>query len=326
MRKNKIESIAVFCSGGDAPGMNAAIRSVVLTALDNGITPLGIIDGYDGMIDGNFKPLNEEDVRSIIHLGGSILRSARSKRFLQKESRVNAVSEIKKKQVDGLIAIGGDGTFRGAMALSQLSKIPIVGIPATIDNNLNGTDFTIGFDTALNTVVEASDRIRDTATTRQRIFFIEVMGRNCGDIALMSAVATGAQIAVVPEYKTDLKKIEKILRSELEKGISPIVIVSEGDEIGNAEILSKQLKNKFKKHDIAVSVLSYIQRGGNPSCADRVLATRMGVAAVSTLLKGGNLVMMASKNNFIVPVSLKVAVKKKAPNYNLFKTPHLLIT
>ena len=326
MKNKKIETVAIFCSGGDAPGMNAAIRSVVLYAKDRGISVLGIMDGYDGMIDGNFKLLTETDVKSIIQQGGSILRSGRSERFIKKEARVLAAVQLKKNKIDGLIAIGGDGTFRGAIALSKICKVPIVGIPGTIDNDLNGTDFTIGFDTALNTVMESIDKIRDTSETRTRIFFVGVMGRNCGDIAWMSSIAAGAQIAIVPEYKTDLKKIEKILSAELLKSISPIVVIAEGDDAGHAEKISKQLKNKFKKIDIAINVLGHTQRGGNPSCADRVLATRIGAEAVRVLVKGKTLVMAAAKNNSMVTVPLDKAVKKKMPNKYFFKTPHLLIT
>lgn len=281
-----IRNIGVFASGGDSPGMNAAIRAVVRTALYYDRQVTGIMRGFDGMINGEFIPMDRKSVANIIQRGGTILKTARSEEFRTKEGRKKAYEQLVKEQIDALVAIGGDGTFTGANIFIEEWDIPVIGLPGTIDNDLIGTDFTIGYDTAINTVVEAVDKIRDTAESHDRVFIVEVMGRDSGLIALRSGIGVGAEAIMIPETKTDVNAlIEKLEKGRKDKS-SKIVIVAEGDEAGGAFKVGDIVKEKFPNYDIRISILGHIQRGGSPSCMDRVLASRLGVAAVESLIEG----------------------------------------
>ena len=305
-----IKSIAVMTSGGDAPGMNAAIRAVVRASLSYGIKVYGIRRGYEGMIEGDIFPMESHTVSNIIQRGGTILKSARSERFRTVEGRKLAYEQLIKNEIDAVVAIGGDGTFTGALQFNKEHDIPFVGIPGTIDCDLYGTDYTLGFDTAVNTAVEAIDRIRDTADSHDRLFFVEVMGRDAGFIALYSGIAGGAEATLIPESKTDENALMEMLGKGWErKKSSMIVVVAEGDEIGGAYQIAEKVKSKFKHYDIRVSVLGHMQRGGSPSCLDRVLGSRMGVAAVEALLAGRVQIMIGIVNNHIHYTSLEKAVK-----------------
>lgn len=305
-----IKSIAVMTSGGDAPGMNAAIRAVVRASLSYGIKVYGIRRGYEGMIEGDIFPMESHSVSNIIQRGGTILKSARSERFRTAEGRKLAYDQLVKNDIDAVVAIGGDGTFTGALQFNKEHDIPFVGIPGTIDCDLYGTDYTLGFDTAVNTAVEAIDRIRDTADSHDRLFFVEVMGRDAGFIALYSGIAGGAEATLIPESKTDENALMDMLGKGWErKKSSMIVVVAEGDEIGGAYQIAEKVKSKFKHYDIRVSVLGHMQRGGSPSCLDRVLGSRMGVASVEALLAGRVQIMIGIVNNHIHYTSLEKAVK-----------------
>lgn len=305
-----IKTIGVMTSGGDSPGMNAAIRAVVRASISNGVNVCGIRRGYEGMIDGDIIPMVSNSVSNIIQRGGTILKSARSERFRTLEGRQQAYEQLKKHEIDAVVAIGGDGTFSGALQFNKEHDIPFVGIPGTIDCDLYGTDYTLGFDTAVNTAVDAIDRIRDTADSHDRLFFVEVMGRDAGFIALYSGIAGGAEATLIPESKTDVNSLMAMLGKGWErKKSSMIVVVAEGDEIGGAYHIAEQVKEKFNYYDIRVSVLGHIQRGGSPSCADRVLGSRMGVAAVEALLAGRVQIMIGIVNNHIHYTSLEKAVK-----------------
>jgi len=283
----KIKRIGVFTSGGDSPGMNACIRAVVRTAIYQGLEIYGIYRGYDGMIEGLIEPLHSQSVSNIIQRGGTILKSARSERFMQVEGRQEAARQLRKYEIDGIVAIGGNGTFTGAEVFYSEHKIPMLGIPGTIDNDLYGTDFTLGFDTAVNTAMLAIDKIRDTADSHNRLFFIEVMGRDAGYIATWSGLASGAEAILVPETKTYVDDlIHKLETGWKRKKTSSIIIVSEGDDAGGAYEIAKKVKEKFAHYEIKVSVLGHIQRGGSPTCFDRVLGGRLGAAAVQGLIDG----------------------------------------
>lgn len=285
--KNQIQKIGVFTSGGDSPGMNAAIRAVVRTAVFNNIEVEGIFQGYDGLIRGDFKRLNVRSVAKILGRGGTILKSARSSEFMTKEGRQKAFENLQKHKIDALIAIGGNGTFMGAHVFHEEFGVPVMGIPGTIDNDLFGTDNTIGFDTATNTVVEAVDKIRDTANSHNRLFFVEVMGRDAGFIALKAGIATGAIAVLLPEEEMSIDDLVAVLERGAESNkTSSVVIVAEGDANGGAYEVAKKVNEKYAQYETRVTVLGHIQRGGSPSAADRVLASRMGVAAVEGLLKG----------------------------------------
>lgn len=289
---NEVKRIGVLTSGGDSPGMNACIRAVVKAGIGKGIKILGIEDGYKGMIENRIKELSYKDVNNVIHLGGTILGTARSDAFRTLEGRQKAVENLKAHQIDALILIGGDGTFAGGMALTNEFKIPVIGLPGTIDNDIHGTDFTIGYDTCLNTVVEAVDKIRDTASSHHRVFFVEVMGRASGCIALNSAIASGAESVLIPETVTDIATLAKEIKDQ-NKGIrSSIIIVAEGDEEGGAKEIMEKVKPYLKGYDLRYSILGHIQRGGSPSAFDRILATRMGVKAVELLLEGKKSLMI----------------------------------
>jgi len=293
MKKN-MKKIAVFTSGGDAPGMNACIRAVVRTALYEGIEVVGIRRGYQGMIEGDIINMDANSVSNIIQLGGTILYSARSEDFRTTEGRAKAYKQLKKHKITGLIAIGGDGTFSGADVFhNEYPDLKIVGCPGTIDNDLFGTDFTIGYNTAINTAMDAIDKIKDTANAHNRLFFIEVMGRDAGFIALRSGIATGAEAVLIPESKTDIKNLIEILKeSVLRKKTSGIVVVAEGDDTGGAFKIAKKVGKKFDGYEIRVAILGHIQRGGRPTCLERVNASRMGMSSVMALLEGKTGVMI----------------------------------
>ncbi|MEM6804842.1 MAG: 6-phosphofructokinase, partial [Bacteroidota bacterium] len=273
-----MKSIGVYTSGGDAPGMNACVRAVVRTCIYHGIEVWGIRRGYEGMIESDFVKMDASSVSNIIQRGGTILKSSRSDRFRTVEGRKKAFKNLKKAGIEGMVAIGGDGTFAGARAFSSEHPIPIVGAPGTIDNDLYGTDFTIGYDTALNTAMEGIDKIRDTADSHSRIFFVEVMGRDAGFIALNSGIAAAAEAVLIPEEETIIEDIIKKLEQGRQKD-SNIIVVAEGDDAGGAFEVAKKVEEKYD-YQTRVVVLGHIQRGGSPTCADRVLASRMGMAAV----------------------------------------------
>lgn len=307
--------IAVLTSGGDSPGMNAAIRSVVRASLVNGIKISGIKRGYHGLINGFFIDMESRDVSNIIHKGGTILKSARSKEFHNKEGRYKAYRKLVENGIEALVVIGGDGTFKGARILGDEFDFPVVGIPGTIDNDLYGTDMTIGYDTALNTVVEAIDKIRDTASSHERLFFIEVMGRDAGFIALRSGIASGAEAVFIPETETELKNFDKYLyNGQHNKKSSNIVIVAEGDQSGGAFDIANNVKEHFPDYEIRVTVLGHIQRGGNPSAYDRYIGSKLGVAAVQALLEDQRSIMLGLKHKEIdyVPFSQTIKHHKDA--------------
>jgi 6-phosphofructokinase 1 len=305
-----IKTIGLLTSGGDSPGMNACIRAVVRTAISKGIAIKGIKYGYQGLIDNNIADLSSKDVSNIIQRGGTILKTSRSKEFPTQEGMQKALNNLKKAGIDAVIAIGGDGTFRGANEFSAFSGIPFIGIPGTIDNDLAGTDYTIGFDTAVNTALDAIDKIRDTADSHDRLFFIEVMGRDAGYIALYSGLAGGAEALVIPETPTDINHLIETLRCgwAREKS-SKIVVVAEGDDAGGANDIAIKVKEQFSEIDTRVSILGHMQRGGKPTTIDRLNATRMGYAAVNALLAGRQNVMVGIVNNRVLFTPLANAVK-----------------
>jgi 6-phosphofructokinase 1 len=306
-----IKKIAVLTSGGDAPGMNAAIRAVVRACTYYRIECVGVYRGYQGLIEGDFEILSARHVSNIINKGGTILKSARSNEFRTVEGRVKAFERLKEADINALIVIGGDGTFTGGLKFIEEFNFPIVGIPGTIDNDIYGTDNTIGYDTALNTVVEAIDKIRDTASSHNRLFFIEVMGRDAGFIALNSGIGAGAEEILIPEKDLGLDRLVESLQKSKEKGkTSSIVVVSEGDKIGKSVFeLADYINENFPYYDIRVSVLGHMQRGGSPSCFDRVLASRLGVAAVEALLDKATGIMVGITNNQVSKVDLNKAIK-----------------
>ena len=307
----KIKKIGVLTSGGDSPGMNAAIRGVTRTAIYNGLEVVGIHRGYQGMIDASFQPLQSYSVSNIIQRGGTILKTARCEAFRTPEGRQQAYNNLKEAQIDGVVVIGGDGSFTGARLFNEEFDIPFVGIPGTIDNDIFGTDYTIGYDTALNTVVEAVDKIRDTASAHDRMFFVEVMGAEAGFIALYSGIATGAEAIVIPELKGENRDIRKMIEEgNTRKKTSNIIIVAEGDEGGGAFAMAEKVKNEFPDYDIRVSVLGHLQRGGSPSAIDRVNASRLGHAAVEALIDDQKSVMVGIMNGEITLVPFRRAVKQ----------------
>ena len=305
----KIKRIGVMTSGGDAPGMNAAIRAVTRAGINNGLEVFGIMRGYEGMIEGDIVPLNTEAVSGIIQKGGTILLTARSARFREYEGRREAYEQLKRANIDAVVVIGGDGSFTGANIMSCEFDIPFIGIPGTIDNDLFGTDYTIGYDTALNTVVEAVDKIRDTATSHNRIFFVEVMGREAGFVAINSGIACGAEIVMIPKEKDQVKKARRFLAERARKNKSSIILVAEKLEEGSAMEIAEMLKPEFPQFDMRVSILGHIQRGGSPSAKDRVIASRMGVAAIEALLDHQKCIMIGLANDQIVQVPLNKTVK-----------------
>jgi 6-phosphofructokinase 1 len=304
-----MNKIALLTSGGDSPGMNAAVRAIVKTCLFYNIVPIGIRDGYKGMLYSDMFEMKYSDVDNIIHTGGTILGSSRCLEFKNQETRKIAIDNLNKNAVDGLIVIGGDGTFTGASILSEEMGIPVIGIPGTIDNDIYGTDHTIGYDTALNTVIEAIDKIRDTASSHHRIFFIEVMGRHAGFIALNAAVASGAESVLIPEEIPDLNQIVSQIQNQNKGKRSSIIIVAEGEQEGGSIELINKVSPMLEGYDLRPTVLGHIQRGGNPSAFDRILATRMGSYAVELLLDGQNGIMIGSDGDKLITTSLETAVK-----------------
>ena len=307
----KVKKIAVLTSGGDSPGMNTALRAVVRTCAYKNIDCVGVSRGYQGLINDDIKTLKTRSVRGIINRGGTMLYSARSDEFRTKEGREKAFSNIKKHGIDGLVVIGGDGSFTGGLIFQKEFGIPVIGIPGTIDNDLYGTSHTLGYDTALNTVMDAIDKIRDTAISHDRLFFVEVMGRDAGHIALNSGIAIGAQEILIPEQNMGIEGLINSLKDSKKNGkTSSIVVVAEGDKTGkNVFDLARQVEEEFPKYEIRVSVLGHMQRGGSPSCFDRVLGTKMGVRAVESLIDGVSGKMIGIDNGKIVLTSLKKAIK-----------------
>jgi 6-phosphofructokinase 1 len=309
-----MKKIAVLTSGGDAPGMNAAVRAVVRTALHHGLEVSGIRRGYQGMIEGDIFDMDATSVSNIIQRGGTILKTARSKDFTTKEGRKKAFQQLQKKGIEGLILIGGDGTFKGANVFFNEFALPAVGIPGTIDNDIAGTDYTLGFDTAVNTAVEAIDKIRDTAEAHDRMFIVEVMGRDAGYIALNSGIACGAEDILVPEQNTDIKAIlRRISNDKRRKKLVNIIVVAEGDDFGGAELLKVKILEKFPGIDVRATILGHIQRGGSPTYFDRVQASRMGYAAVNALVQGATQVMVGLESQQIRLTPFAQAIKEHAP-------------
>ncbi|MBY0535499.1 MAG: 6-phosphofructokinase [Chitinophagaceae bacterium] len=309
---NKVTKIGILTSGGDAPGMNAAIRAAVRTGIYHGLEVFGIMRGYSGMLDDDIIPMHSRSVANIIQRGGTILKTARCKEFYEPEGRKIAYANLKKHGIDGLVIIGGDGSFRGADKFSREYDIPCIGLPGTIDKDIAGTDFTIGFDTAVNTAVEAIDKIRDTADAHDRLFIIEVMGRDAGYIALHSGIATGAENILIPERKTDIDElIGSLLEKEKRKKLVNLVVVAEGDGFGGADEVAKVVKERIPQADTRVCILGHIQRGGSPSCLDRLIASRMGYHAVECLIEGKHNMMVGIVNNKMHYTPLEKAVKAK---------------
>lgn len=310
--QKKVSRIAVLTSGGDSPGMNAAVRAVVRTGLYNGLEVYGIMRGYQGLIEDDIFKMESRSVANIIQRGGTVLKTARCKDFYQPEGRKKAYSILKKKGIDGLVIIGGDGSFKGATMLSKEYNIPCVGIAGTIDKDIVGTDFTIGFDTAVNTAVSAIDKIRDTADAHDRLFIVEVMGRDAGYIALHSGIATGAENILIPERKTDIESvIASLQEKEKRKKLVNIIVVAEGDEFGGGDQVAKVVKERLPHIDARVCILGHIQRGGSPSCLDRLIASRMGYHAVECLIEGRHNVFVGILNNRMNYVPLESVGKKK---------------
>lgn len=322
-----MKKIAVFTSGGDSPGMNACIRSVVRAAIYHGVEVYGIRRGYNGMISGDIFQMDSRSVSNIVQRGGTILKSARSKEFMTPEGRKKAYENVMNAGIEGLVAIGGNGTFTGAEVFYNEYQLPTVGCPGTIDNDLYGTDYTIGFDTAVNTSLEAIDKIRDTADSHDRIFFIEVMGRDSGYIAIQSGIGGGAEIVMVPETHTPLKKVVSTLKEGWNRSkSSSIVVVAEGDEAGNATEIANAIKQQVgDKLDIRVTTLGHIQRGGTPTAYDRILASRLGLGAVEGLLNGHKNEMAGIINNELVYTPFIDTIKKHKPIHDdLLRMVHIL--
>ncbi|BAO56199.1 6-phosphofructokinase [Nonlabens marinus] len=310
---NKMQKIGVMTSGGDSPGMNAAIRSVVRTCAYHELECIGIYRGFQGLIEGDFKSMDARSVNNIVNKGGTILKSARSKEFMTRKGRDTAFAKAKEQGLDALVVIGGDGSFTGAMIFSDENDFPVMGIPGTIDNDIYGTSSTLGYDTALNTVVDAIDKIRDTASSHNRLFFVEVMGRDVGNIALNAGVGAGAEEILIPEENLGKDRLlESLKRSRASGKSSSIVVVAEGDKTGdNVFELKDYVEANLPEYEVRVSVLGHMQRGGSPSCWDRVLASRMGVKAVESLMEGKSNYMVGIQDTKIVLCPLDQAVKGK---------------
>ncbi|MCC9043380.1 6-phosphofructokinase [Myroides sp. M-43] len=310
-----IKKIGVLTSGGDAPGMNAAIRAIVRTCSYHNVMCVGIFRGFQGLVEGDFEVLGPRDVNYIINKGGTILKTARCVAFRTEEGRRTSYENLKKAEIDALIVIGGDGSFTGAMVLSKEYDIPVMGIPGTIDNDIHGTSHTIGFDTALNTVVDAVDKIRDTASSHKRLFFVEVMGRDAGHIALNAGIGAGAEEILIPEENMGMERLLESLKKSKKSGkSSSIVIVAEGEKLGkNVFEIGEYVETNLPEYEVRVSVLGHMQRGGAPSCFDRVLASRLSVKAVETLLEGGSNYMVGLINDQVALTPLEQAVKGHSP-------------
>ena len=323
---NSIKKIGVLTSGGDAPGMNACIRAVVRTGIYHKLDVVGIYHGFEGLINNEFEEMSSHSVANIIQRGGTILKTARSEYFKTEEGMAKAWGNIQKNNLDALVVIGGDGSFRGANALGEKYNFPVVGVAGTIDNDLFGTDFTIGYDTAINTVIEAVDKIRDTASSHSRLFFIEVMGRDAGFIAMRSGIAVGAEAILIPETKTHIQDLISLLEKGRRKNkASGIIIVAEGDDAGGAFEVARKVKEKFDFYDTRVSIIGHLQRGGSPSCMDRVLASRLGYESVNAILDGYKGVMVGIINKEVSFIPFIKAVKHHAEvDKDLIKMANIL--
>ena len=321
-----IKCIGILTSGGDAPGMNAAIRAVTRSAIYNGLKVKGIYRGYKGLITGEIKEFKTENVSNIIQLGGTILKTARCQEFKTPEGRQIAYETMQKEGIDALIVIGGDGSLTGARLLAQEYDVPCIGLPGTIDNDLFGTDTTIGYDTALNTILDAVDKIRDTATSHERLFFVEVMGRDAGFLALNGAIASGAEAAIIPEFNTEVDQLEEFINNGFRKSKnSSIVLVAESEITGGAMHYAERVKNEYPQYDVRVTILGHLQRGGSPTANDRILASRMGAAAIDALLDDQRNVMIGIRDDQIEYVPFNKAIKNDKPiNRELLNTLRIL--
>ena len=326
MEQKKFKRIGVLTSGGDAPGMNAAIRAVVRTCIFHGVEPVGIMRGYQGILDKRFFGMQSHSVSKIINLGGTMLKSSRCPQFKEKEVRKQAVENLKEAGIEALIVIGGDGSFRGADALYTEFGFPVVGVPGTIDNDIYGTDFTIGFDTAINTAVGAIDKIRDTADSHNLLFFVEVMGRDAGFIGLYTGIATGAEQCLLPEYHTDIDKLcNYIINDRRKNKTSGIIVVAEGDDAGSALEIAAKVKERLPDYDTRVTTLGHTQRGGSPTCNDRVLASLLGNGAVEALLSGHSGIMIGQINGKVAYTPLTQAyTEHNTINKNLYEMARVL--
>lgn len=309
-----IKCVGILTSGGDAPGMNAAIRAVTRSAIYNGLKVKGIYRGYKGLITGEIQEFKTQNVSNIIQLGGTILKTARCQEFKTPEGRQTAYETMKREGIDALVVIGGDGSLSGARLLAQEYDVPCIGLPGTIDNDLYGTDTTIGYDTALNTILDAVDKIRDTATSHERLFFVEVMGRDAGFLALNGAIASGAEAAIIPEFNTEVDQLEEFINNGFRKSKnSSIVLVAESEITGGAMHYAERVKNEYPQYDVRVTILGHLQRGGRPTAHDRIIASRMGVASIEALMEGQRNVMIGIENNQIVYVPFTKAIKNDKP-------------
>lgn len=309
-----IKCIGILTSGGDAPGMNAAIRAVTRSAIYNGLAVKGIFRGYKGLITGEIQEFKTQNVSNIIQQGGTILKTARCQEFKTPEGRKVAYETMQREGIDALIVIGGDGSLTGARLLAQEFDVPCIGLPGTIDNDLYGTDTTIGYDTALNTILDAVDKIRDTATSHERLFFVEVMGRDAGFLALNGAIAAGAEAAIIPEFNTEVDQLEEFIKNGFRKSkSSSIVLVAESEITGGAMHYAERVKNEYPQYDVRVTILGHLQRGGKPTAHDRIIASRMGVASIQALMEGQRNVMIGIENDEIVYVPFTKAIKNDKP-------------
>ncbi|OJV82705.1 ATP-dependent 6-phosphofructokinase [Proteiniphilum sp.] len=309
---SNIKSIGVLTSGGDAPGMNAAIRAVTRAGIFNGMKVYGIYRGYRGLISDEIVEFKTNSVSNIIQQGGTMLKTARSTDFMTEEGRRIAYENMQQHGIEALVVIGGDGSLTGASIFAGEYNIPVVGLPGTIDNDLNGTDTTIGYDTALNTIMQSMDKIRDTATSHERLFFVEVMGRNCGYLALNSAIASGAEAAIIPEISIEKDQLGELIEQGFRKSkSSSMVLVTESEVTGGAMKLAERVKTEYPQYDVRVSILGHLQRGGSPTAQDRILASRMGVAAIQALMENQRNVMIGIRENEIAYVPFKRAIKKE---------------
>lgn len=309
-----IKCIGILTSGGDAPGMNAAIRAVTRAAIYNGLRVKGIYRGYKGLVTSEIMEFKTQNVSNIIHQGGTILKTARCKEFATPEGRAQAYENMKKEEIDALVVIGGDGSLTGARIFAQEYDVPCIGLPGTIDNDLYGTDTTIGYDTALNTILDAVDKIRDTATSHERLFFVEVMGRDAGFLALNGAIAAGAEAAIIPEFSTEVDQLAEFIKNGFRKSkSSSIVLVAESDITGGAMALAERVKNEYPQYDVRVSILGHLQRGGRPTAHDRIIASRMGAASIDALMEGQRNVMIGIEHDEIVYVPFTKAIKNDKP-------------
>ena len=323
---SKIKCIGVLTSGGDAPGMNAAIRAVTRAAIYNGLAVKGIYRGYKGLVSGEICDFKSQNVSNIVQLGGTILKTARCQEFKTPEGRKLAYDNMKAEGIDALVVIGGDGSLSGARVFAEEYDVPCIGLPGTIDNDLYGTDTTIGYDTALNTILDAVDKIRDTATSHERLFFVEVMGRDAGFLALNGAIAAGAEAAIIPEYNTDVDQLEEFIKNGFRKSKnSSIVLVAESKSNGGAMHYAERVKKEYPQYDVRVTILGHLQRGGRPTAHDRTLASRLGTAAIDALMEGQRNVMIGIDHDEVVYVPFTKAIKNNKPiNSELLNVLHEL--